>query len=174
MINKTKIFTLGISALICLNLTINSVSADNPQIDNSDNYQPANPLELVAKPQIYLNQKVKISAVFDKFSTLGLDYKPALRSSKDYISFVIRDPEVTDHVLPLPELKLIIKRDKAEKLTDLDSGDKIEFTGQVFSNALGDPWMDVNNIKILTVKTKTVSDKKDSSNTKTPSIIKKK
>ena len=44
------------------------------------------------------------------------------------------------------------KKEVAEKNIDLDAGDEIEFTGKVFSTALGDPWMDVDSFKVLTVK----------------------
>lgn len=128
---------------------------------DSTQYQTTDPLDLVANPQNYLNHKIKITALFDKFSTIGLDYDPVKRSSKDYISFIIKRPDVTskDYSIPLSELKLIIKRDKAEKLIDLESGNKIEITGTVFSNALNDPWVDVDQVKILEPP-KTVPDKK--------------
>ena len=45
-----------------------------------------------------------------------------------------------------------MKRTEAEKHIDLDSGDEIEFCGKVFSNALGDVWMDVEKFTVLTVK----------------------
>jgi lysyl-tRNA synthetase class II len=52
----------------------------------------------------------------------------------------------------LSELKIFIKRAAAEKLVDLESGDKIEVKGKVFSNALGDAWMDANEVKNLSPK----------------------
>ena len=94
-------------------------------------------------------------AKFDKFSTLGLDYKPAMRSSENYISFLIQRPDVTDHNIPLSELKIFLNRTEAEKHIDLNSGDVIEFTGKVFSNALGDPWMDVDKFTVISTKPKT-------------------
>ena len=39
-----------------------------------------------------------------------------------------------------------------EKHIDLDAGDEIEFSGKIFSTALGDAWMDVENFKVLTIK----------------------
>lgn len=152
-------FILGI--VMALSISIGNISLQTVAADNLDSFKQVNPLELVSTPQTFLNQKIKINATFDKFSTLGLDYKPAMRESKNYISFLIRRPDVTENTIPLSELKLIIKRDKAEKLIDLESGDKIEFTGNVFSDALGDPWVDVENIKVISSKTKTVSDKKE-------------
>ena len=78
------------------------------------------PLELVAAPSKYLNKNVKFKATFDKFSTLGLDYKPAYRDSQKYISFLIKRDDVTDHTIPLAEMKIFIKRSEAEKFIDLD------------------------------------------------------
>ena len=117
-------------------------------------YESADPLKMVENPQNYLNKKIKMTALFDKFSTIGLDYPPVNRSSKDYISFIIKRPEMenTGHTIPLSELKLIIKRDKAEKLIDLESGNKIEIRGTVFSTALGDPWVDVDEVIVLEPK----------------------
>lgn len=115
-----------------------------------------NPIAVVQKPNAYLNKKVHITARFDKFATLGLDYKPAMRSSETYISFLIFRPD-TDKNIPLSEMKLFITRKAAEKLIDLKEGDIVHFTGTVFSNALGDAWIDVDNlakIKSTTANTK--------------------
>ena len=46
-------------------------------------------------------------------------------------------------------MKLFLKRDIAEKFIDLESGDKIEVYGRVFSSALGDPWIEVEHLKII-------------------------
>lgn len=117
-------------------------------------YVSVNPLDLVAKPNFYLNKNIKIKAKFDKFSTLGLDYKPAMRSSEDYISFLIQRPDITDHNIPLSELKIFLKRADAEKHIDLNSGDIVEFSGKVFSTALGDPWMDVAQFNVISKEDK--------------------
>ena len=106
-------------------------------------YQKVNPLDVVARPTFYLNKNVNITGKFDKFSTLGLDYEPAMKSSENYISFLIQRPDVKDHNIPLSEMKCFLSRDDAEKFIDLNSGDRIEFWGTVFSNALGDVWVDV-------------------------------
>ncbi len=121
-------------------------------------YQPTNPLDVVAKPNFYLNKNIKISGKFDKFSTLGLDYAPAMRSSDNYIAFLIQRPDINDHNLPLSEMKCFLPREEAEKYIELNSGDRIEFYGTVFSNALGDVWIDVKNFKPIDNK-KTVSEK---------------
>lgn len=109
-------------------------------------------LEVVKNPSAYLNKTVKIKAVFDKFSTLGLDYAPALKKSEEYIGFLIRRDDVTDHTVPLSEMKLFLKRPVAEKYIDLESGDKIEFEGKVFSTALSDPWIDVTKFTVISSK----------------------
>ncbi len=127
-----------------------TVKADN---FNYAAYQAVNPLDVVARPGFYLNKNIKITGKFDKFSTLGLDYQPALRSSENYIAFLIQRPEVTDHNLPLSEMKCFLPREEAEKYIELNSGDRVEFYGTVFSNALGDVWVDVKNFKALDKKT---------------------
>ena len=40
-------------------------------------------------------------------------------------------------------------REIAEKHIDLNSGDIVEFTGKVFSTALGDVWMDAENFTVI-------------------------
>lgn len=117
-------------------------------------YQEVSSLAVVANPAKYLNKHIKIKAKFDKFSTLGLDYKPAYRSSEKYITFLIKRDDVTDHTIPLSELKNFLPRDIAEKYIDLNSGDEIEYSGVVFSNALGDAWVDVEKFVVLSKKPK--------------------
>lgn len=112
-------------------------------------YQDVNALSVVANPNRYMRRNIRIKAKFDKFSTLGLDYAPAMRSSEKYITFLIQRPDITNHNIPLSELKIFLKKDVAEKHIDLDAGDEIEFTGKVFSTALGDAWMDVDDFKVL-------------------------
>lgn len=110
------------------------------------------PLEIVANPQNYLNKTVKMEATFDKFSTLGLDYSPAMRKSEDYIGILIRRDDITDHVMPLPEMKIFLDRKTAEKYIDLESGDKIEIEGNVFSTAMGDAWVDITKLTVISSK----------------------
>lgn len=120
---------------------------------NQEIFISVSPLKLVAQPQKYMGQKLKMNAKFDKFSTIGLDYEPSNKSSKEFISFLIKRDDVTDYNIPLSELKLIVKRDYAEKeLVNLEAGDEIEIYGKVFCLALGDPWVEVEQVKILTVK----------------------
>ncbi len=109
------------------------------------------PLDLVDNPDVYLHKKVKINAVFDKFSILGLDYKPAMRSSEKYITFLIQRPNVSNDI-PLSEIKNFLTREMAEKFIELNNGDTIEYTGTVFSTALGDVWVDVDSLTVLKKK----------------------
>lgn len=157
---KFKIFILVLAIAAGTNIFAATsgytiVSANGVQTQSSTPaYSTVNPLDIVARPNFYLNKNVKIKAKFDKFSTLGLDYKPAMRSSQDYISFLIQRPDVTDHNIPLSELKIFIKRQEAEKYIDLNSGDIVEFSGKVFSNALGDAWMDAEKFTVISTKPK--------------------
>jgi len=144
-----KIF---VSALLLMTLTINVPATC--QTKNGIEYTNASAIELVNKPSVYLNKNVRIKAVFNKFSTLGLDYKPAMKSSKEYISFLVKRDDIAEHTVPLSELKIFIKRTKAEKLVDLESGDKIEIKGKVFSNALGDAWVEAYEVVNLEQKPK--------------------
>lgn len=126
----------------------------NKNVDNFNYsaYAMVNPLDVVAKPNFYFNKNIKVVGKFDKFSTLGLDYEPAMRSSDKYIAFLIQRPDVTDHNLPLSEMKCFLPREEAEKYIELNSGDKIEFYGTVFSTALGDVWVDVKKFESLEPK----------------------
>ena len=110
----------------------------------------------MADVKSYLNQIVTFNAKFDKFSTLGLDYKPAFKSSDDYISFLIKRDDTTFDI-PLSELKLFLKREEAEKHIDLKTDDEIQVTGTVFSDALGDAWIDVSKLILI----KKAPEKKD-------------
>ena len=130
---------------------IEKIEKKNPE--TKPVYQIVKPLDLVNNPQNFLNKEIKMYAEFNKFSTLGLDYDKAFRDSKDFISILIKRPDVSEeYTIPLSELKLILKRDEAEKLLDIESGDKIEITGKVFSTALNDPWVDIYKLKNLEVK----------------------
>lgn len=152
---ETLVIVLGLGVIFSAqaytqNLTP-SVPANTQQAAVS-NY--VNSLDVVATPAKYLNKKVAIKGRFDKFSTLGLDYAPAMRSSEEYISFLIQRDDIRDHNIPLSEMKIFIKRTEAEKYIDINAGDEIEFTGTVFSNALGDAWVDAETFKVINKKPK--------------------
>ena len=106
-------------------------------------------LNIVNNPNKFLNKKVKMQATFDKFSSLGLDYNKALRPATKYIGILIQRDDVVDHNIPLSEMKLFLTKELAEKHIDLDTGDKIEIIAKEFSTALGDPWLDVENITVI-------------------------
>jgi len=122
---------------------------------NYSAYSKVNPLDVVAKPNFYLNKNIKVTGKFDKFSTLGLDYEPAMKSSEKFIAFLIQRPDVADHNLPLSEMKCFMPREDAEKYIELNSGDRIEFYGTVYSTALGDVWVDVKKFVALDKKPET-------------------
>ena len=123
-------------------------------------YLDVNALEVVSNPYRFIRRNVRIKGKFDKFSTLGLDYPPAMRSHEQYISFMIQRPDISNHNIPLSEFKIFLKKDMAEKHIDLDAGDEIEFTGRIFSTALGDPWMDVDDFRVVNKVKKDTKDKK--------------
>lgn len=155
---KSIIFTLAILTGLTIPTIAVTTPANTPLQSNNtllvNDCITVNPLDLVARPNFYLNKNVKIKAKFDKFSTLGLDYQPAMRSSEKYISFLIQRPDIKDHNIPLSELKIFIDRTVAEKYIDLDSGDIVEFSGKVFSSALGDPWMDASRFEVISKEQK--------------------
>ncbi len=158
---KFSIITLALLVSMTLGFTVNRVSSqtNSPALVTAPakptvTYTEVDPLDIVATPQKYLNKNIKIQAKFDKFSTLGLDYPPAMRSSEKYISFLIQRPDVTNHNIPLSELKIFLKKEIAEKNIDLDAGDIVSFTGRVFSSALGDAWMDVDSFNVISKKDK--------------------
>lgn len=126
-------------------------------------YDLVRPLDVVANPTKYLNKRIKIRAKFDKFSALGLDYKPAYRSSEKYISFLIKRDDVTNHTIPLSEMKNFLLRDEAEKYIDLKQGDEIEYCGVVFSDALSDAWISVDKFTVLSQQSKDEKNGKNSS-----------
>ena len=101
--------------------------------------------QLVDKPQEYLKKNVKFSAKFFAFSSLALDYKPAMRKSKDYLSFLVLRP---NSKVPFSEIKLAmpIPKEKDPKntlLQGLKDGDEVEIIGNVFATPLDEPWVDV-------------------------------
>lgn len=155
---KSLILILAVAAGLniygAFSLTYQPANAAAVQTQSAKTYINANPLDVVARPNFYLNKNIKIKAKFDKFSTLGLDYKPAMKSSEKYISFLIQRPDITDHNIPLSELKIFLDRTEAEKHIDLNSGDIVEFSGKIFSNALGDPWMEVDKFTVISSKPK--------------------
>ncbi len=116
---------------------------------SSVSYRQIDPLALLRNADSSIGENITFDGTFVTFSPYALDYKGAMRSSKDYISFLIQRPDVPEHIIPLSELKLVFPRKQVEQVMDLESGDKVQIKGKVFSAALGDPWVDVNEVKIL-------------------------
>jgi hypothetical protein len=112
-------------------------------------YEEIDPLKLLQETDNWVGKKVSFTGDFVTFSPYALDYKAAMRASKDYIAFLIRRPDVTHHTIPLSELKLIYPRKKVDKVTELENGDTIVVKGKVFSAALGDPWLDVDDVVLV-------------------------
>ena len=125
-------------------------------VTQSVNGQYTSAHAIVNSPKSYINKTVNIKAKFDKFSTLGLDYKSAFKSSEEYISFLIKR-EDTNYDIPLSEMKLFLKREDAEKHIDLKTNDEISIVGTVFSDALGDAWIEVQKLDLI----KKAPEKKD-------------
>lgn len=151
-IKSISLVILSAGILTTSAICVEKVSANPAPVQTATqqavNVVSVSPLTVVANPSRYLNKTVLMKAKFDKFSTLGLDYKPAFKSSEDYISFLIRRDD-SNHDIPLSEMKLFLKRDVAEKFIDLKTDDEIEIKGKVFSSALGDAWVDVSELKIV-------------------------
>jgi len=158
-IKKIKILTIIAATGLFFTVNVNAYAANNTSADNSKQQTQTqtdahyikltSPLQLVNSPSQYLDKNVEFTAKFNKFSTLGLDYPPAQRASQTYTGVLIERDDVKKHVIPLSELKMFIKIEKLKKFTDLASGDKIEIKGKVFSTALGDPWLDIEELSII-------------------------
>jgi hypothetical protein len=116
---------------------------------NKGSYDTVDSLDVVKNPAGFMGKKVRFTGVFSSFDAYALDYKPAFRDAKDYVSVLIRRPDTPAHTIPLSELKMLFPRSKSKTVRDLEPGDKIEVYGKVFSTALGDPWMDLDEVNIL-------------------------
>ena len=142
--------TAGIltTSAVCVDKAIAEPAKAPAAIQVLSDYIEVTPLTVVNSPKVYLNKSIVMKAKFDKFATLGLDYKPAYKSSDDYISFLIQRSD-SNYDIPLSEMKLFLKRDIAEKFIDLKTNDEVEIKGVVFSDALGDAWVDVKQLTVL-------------------------
>lgn len=160
-----KVYTNCIKLLCLIMLTATFISNGNisysapatavkQNVTASQTALNVTPSAVVNNPEKYLNKTITFTADFIAFTSLGLDYKPALRDAGKYIGILIKRDDVSDHVIPLSEMKIFLDRETAEKHVDLDQGDKIKITGTVFSTALGDPWVDVKSFTVLTQKNK--------------------
>ena len=163
LITALAILLLGVSTKIYAdNINLNENENNEirfEQLQTNDNilseYKKVSAADLVAHPSKYMDKKIKLTGKFDKFTAIGLDYPPVNRDAKNHISFMIRKSSGSGYIIPFSELKLIVKRDYAEKeLINIETGDDIEIYGKVFSKALGDPWVDVERVVILNAKDK--------------------
>lgn len=116
-----------------------------------ENVVAVQPADLVSKPHEFLGKNVKFTGNFASFTNLALDYKPAMKASKNYLSMLIRSNTTQ---VPLSELKLamLIPKEKdpdTQLLANLKEGDKVEIIGKVFSAALDDPWVEILRLKKL-------------------------
>jgi hypothetical protein len=107
------------------------------------------PMAIMQTPTQFLNKKVTFTATFNRFADIALDYKKAFRDSRDYVTFFVLRPDVTDHTIPMSEMKLFFPRKKSSEVMDLDSGDKIQIIGTEFSTVLDEPWIDVEHIRVV-------------------------
>ena len=159
---KTFIYTVIFTSLFLFNIgniqaavqtsvkpTVNAVA--KPQ---AVAYLNVNPVDVVNYPSRYLNKNISFKAELVAFTSLGLDYKPAYRDPAKYIGVLIKRPDVVGHTIPLSEMKIFITREVAEKNMDADTGDIIKISGNVFSTALGDPWVDATSFTIVEKKEK--------------------
>ena len=106
------------------------------------------PLDVVSNPNAYLTKRISMVSKFSKFSSLGLDYEPAMRASDKYVTCLfLRDDSVNN--IPLSELKMFVPRKIAETIPDVKEGEKINIVGTVFSTALGDVWLDVERFNLI-------------------------
>ena len=120
---------------------------DKKEIINEAEYESILVGALLDNPKDFIDKKIKLRGKFSSFTTLALDYEPALRKSKDYISLCIFRP---DSKIPLSELKLAYPLKEAKEnlvIRDLEEGDVLEIYGKVFSSALDEPWVDILSIK---------------------------
>jgi hypothetical protein len=105
--------------------------------------------QLTEKPHDYLNKNVRFSAIFASFSTLPLDYKPAMRPAKSHVGLLVYRP---NSKIPYSEIKLAMPMPKEKEpenkvLMDLHDGDTVEITGKEFATPLDEPWLDVLRLK---------------------------
>lgn len=155
-LSKSFIFVALIAAIATglfigyspINAVDNNAKTTTSSVNNSAQVITT-PLQIVANPDSFLNKNVKFTAIFDKFSGLGLDYPPAKKPSTEYIGILIKRDDVKDHTVPLSEMKLFMTRKMAEKFVDIDPGDKVSIEGNVFLTALGDPWINISSMTIL-------------------------
>lgn len=106
--------------------------------------------DLLVSPKAYKGKRVKLMGDFYSYSSLPLDYPPAMREAKNYIGIVLARPDMKQ--VPLVELKLAFKLETFKNIEDqlnLEQGDTIKISGRVYEVALGEPWVDVASIEVV-------------------------
>ncbi len=155
---KSMLTALIILSSVIINCNISQAAVNAPVKPAAEAqktiYTPAAPLDIVKNPLQYLKKNVTFNAEFVAFTSLGLDYKPALREGSKYVGILIKRDDSQNTVIPLSELKMFLTRENAEKHIDLEAGDKIKISGTVFSAALGDAWLDIKELKLISHKSK--------------------
>ncbi len=143
MPSNCKLIIISSFAAVGLAFSVGSCIAENSALQVSTK-------ELVDSPNQFLNKTVSFSAKFFSFGNIGLDYRPAFRSSKDHLNFIV-SPDNSKN--PLSELKLFIatptNAQKNRLLECLKEGASIHLTGTVFSTVLDDPWVDVTDLSVM-------------------------
>ena len=155
-------FCFFVSLLLCFSasnpvFSIDKVKSDKSKKEkvekvelkkiNEAEFKPVLIGALLQEPEKYIGKKIRFRGKFSSFTTLALDYEPALRKPKDYISLCIFRP---DSKIPLSELKLAYPVKEAKEnitIRELEEGDLIEIFGKGFSSALDEPWVDILAIK---------------------------
>ncbi len=138
---RTRPFKIILAVLLCLAYTHSSSARKNKC------EEPTKLADLISQPKKFLNKKILIEGNFYSFSTLSLDYKPAERSSKDYIGLVLSRPDQKE--IPLVELKLSASLEEFKKESiSIDHGDKVSIKAKVYAVALGEPWLEIEDLEV--------------------------
>ncbi|MDR3614486.1 MAG: hypothetical protein P4L53_13070 [Candidatus Obscuribacterales bacterium] len=124
-------------------------SKPTPEVPIVGEVQNVTTDQLTEKPHDYLNKNVRFSAIFASFSTLPLDYKPAMRPAKSHVGLLVYRP---NSKIPYSEIKLAMPMPKEKEpenkvLMDLHDGDTVEIVGKEFATPLDEPWLDVLRLK---------------------------
>jgi hypothetical protein len=105
--------------------------------------------ELVIDPTAWVGKDICFEGRFSSFSTLALDYPPAMRSRTEYISITLQRPG-TD--IPLGEVKLAMDLEDVQNHAELSkakTGDPLRMRGKVFSDALAEPWIELDQVQVF-------------------------
>ncbi len=156
---KILLCIIAITGMCFVNNNTVTAAQTKPAAVSTSQVINVSPLDVVNFPEKYLNKNISFNAEFVAYTSLGLDYKPAYKDPAKYIGVLIRRPDVSTNTIPLSEMKIFVGREIAEKNMELEAGDKIKITGKVFSNALGDPWVDVTSFDVTSVAKKTENNK---------------